>query len=235
MLTPEPTCSCTSIFRLYYVSEALASRPAPISHPRLFTVAGLYLWMFLCELVCLDHGLCPRGDLYLIACHRASSDTGASRIRGCWSSCCFPVLRHRAESYLVPITEIAHPHPAIKPTENDVGHALSQSSNYHSRVAWCPRRFTIGISGVQNVMIVSSSYTGIHLSMERRRVGGGGMADIYLAIIACRHTGAGARRVAPARGQVVGREGESAGAAGTPAALRKLNSIFVIGFFLVLL
>lgn len=76
--------------------------------------------------------------------------------------------------------------------------------------------------------------------MERaRRVGGGGMADIYLAIIACRLTGAGARRVAPARGvprAAVGREGRgTSAAAGTPAALRKLNSIFVIGFFLVLL
>lgn len=126
--------------------------------------------------------------------------------------------------------------------KNDDGHALSQSPVIHEVAV--PTPFLRGTaSGVQNVMM-SSRYTGIHLSVERprrrRRVGGGGMADIYLAIIARRLTGAGARRVAPARGTVAapaaGRGGEeTSAAAGTPAALRKLNSIFVIGFFLVLL
>lgn len=53
------------------------------------------------------------------------------------------------------------------------------------------------------------------------------MADIYLAIIACRLAGAGAmsRRAGSGRG------GGGGGGAGTPAALRKRNSIFVIGFF----
>lgn len=61
------------------------------------------------------------------------------------------------------------------------------------------------------------------------------MADIYLAIIACRLAGAGAMS-RQARGRRAARRGGCADAGGCwagtryAAALRKLNSIFVIGF-----
>lgn len=66
------------------------------------------------------------------------------------------------------------------------------------------------------------------------------MADIYLAIIACRLAGAGAMsRRRGARGAPARRGGGVRSAGGLrrrryAAALRKLNSIFVIGFFRVI-
>lgn len=62
------------------------------------------------------------------------------------------------------------------------------------------------------------------------------MVDIYLAIIACRLAGAGAMS-RQARGRRAARRGGCADAGGCwagtryAAALRKLNSIFVISFF----